>query len=218
MNTPTRPFRGVSAAERTATRRDQLLEGLLDVVLAEGSARTTVNKVCAAAGLTKRYFYESFASLDEAMSAAATRLFDGFYNAMVALTQDSSEVTVFRAIVAATIDELDADPRAARLFAEAPGNAVVRELRARSIERFTRHLTGHITAGASASPDLELQVRVVVSGTTDVITGFLDGSVDTTREAIIETAGHLMELTSAKSGRELGSGPSARHEAPPKPG
>ena len=70
MNPPvTRPFRGVSAAERRQTRRRQLVDAAFELIGTRGAAGLGVGEVCAAARLTKRYFYESFGSIDE-LSAA----------------------------------------------------------------------------------------------------------------------------------------------------
>ena len=64
-----RPYRGVSADERRAQRRAQLVEAALDVLGDAGLARTTMTEVCARAGLTERYFYESFGDRDELLIA-----------------------------------------------------------------------------------------------------------------------------------------------------
>jgi AcrR family transcriptional regulator len=70
MNPPvTRPFRGISAPERRQTRRRQLVRAAFELVGTHGAAHLGVGEVCAAAGLTKRYFYESFASIDELSEA-----------------------------------------------------------------------------------------------------------------------------------------------------
>ena len=82
--TVTRRYRGVSAADRTQARRARLTEAFLDVVLEEGALNATVDKVCGAAGLTKRYFYENFNDLDQLMLAAADEMFGALYDEMVA--------------------------------------------------------------------------------------------------------------------------------------
>src|SRR5687767_9668516 len=50
-----RPYKGVSADERRALRREQLMEAGLDVLGSEGIAGLTMTEVCARAGLTERY-------------------------------------------------------------------------------------------------------------------------------------------------------------------
>jgi len=65
----TMPFRGVSAEDRRTDRRNRLVEAAFGIAGTEGAGALGVGRVCLAAGLTKRYFYESFASVTELQSA-----------------------------------------------------------------------------------------------------------------------------------------------------
>ena len=65
----TMPFKGVSANDRRADRRNRLVQAAFEIAGTEGGGALGVGRVCLAAGLTKRYFYESFASLAELQSA-----------------------------------------------------------------------------------------------------------------------------------------------------
>jgi AcrR family transcriptional regulator len=65
----TMPFRGISAADRRTDRRSRLVGSAFEIAGTEGAAALGVGRVCQAAGLTKRYFYESFGSLAELQSA-----------------------------------------------------------------------------------------------------------------------------------------------------
>src|SRR3954469_9251227 len=61
-----RPYRGIEAAERLNERRRRLVEAGLDLLGADNSeTELTVRAVCKKAGLTARYFYESFADKDQ---------------------------------------------------------------------------------------------------------------------------------------------------------
>ena len=64
--TSARPYRGVEAADRLATRRSKLLGAGLDLLGADrqDAAELTVRGICRRAGLAARYFYESFADKD----------------------------------------------------------------------------------------------------------------------------------------------------------
>src|SRR5262245_10972131 len=57
-----RPYRGIEAAKRLSARRNQLLAAGLDLLGSEEHdiAELTVRGVCRRAGLSARYFYESF--------------------------------------------------------------------------------------------------------------------------------------------------------------
>jgi len=61
----TMPFNGVSADDRRVNRRNRLVASAFEIAGAEGAGALGVGRVC----LTKRYFYESFASLAELQSA-----------------------------------------------------------------------------------------------------------------------------------------------------
>jgi len=77
MNPPvSRPFRGVSALDRRQNRHRQLVEAAFDIVGTKGAAHLSVGEVCLGAGLTKRYFYESFGSMDELSGAVVDYAID----------------------------------------------------------------------------------------------------------------------------------------------
>jgi AcrR family transcriptional regulator len=62
--------RGVPLDARRAQRREALIRAAIEVYGARGFRNATVKAVCEAAGLTERYFYESFAN-GEALLVAA---------------------------------------------------------------------------------------------------------------------------------------------------
>ena len=50
--------------QRTAERRERFLEAGLNIFGNEGFHAATVRKICKEAGLTDRYFYESYSSME----------------------------------------------------------------------------------------------------------------------------------------------------------
>ena len=79
-----RRYGGIPAAERRAGRRERLIRAAIALYGAQGYRRTTVTDVCRSAGLTPRYFYESFEnseallleSFREVAAYVATRVAD----------------------------------------------------------------------------------------------------------------------------------------------
>src|SRR2546421_10541252 len=65
-----RNYAGLSAEERRLARRERLIEGAIRAYGELGYRNTTVKAVCEAAGLTERYFYESFANSEALLVAA----------------------------------------------------------------------------------------------------------------------------------------------------
>lgn len=64
-----RRYRGSAVEERRAQRRQQLIDAAIQVYGHNGYRHSGVKQVCDAAGLTQRYFYESFAHSDELLIA-----------------------------------------------------------------------------------------------------------------------------------------------------
>src|SRR6201988_5559819 len=65
-----RNYAGLSADERRLAGRERLIEGAIRAYGELGYRNTTVKAVCEAAGLTERYFYESFANSEALLVAA----------------------------------------------------------------------------------------------------------------------------------------------------
>ncbi|GHE92414.1 TetR family transcriptional regulator [Amycolatopsis deserti] len=80
---PSRPYRGTPAQDRVTARRDRLIKAGIDVFGTIGYRAATVQRVCAGAGLTKRYFYESFADSEALLLACYERAADQIHAAMV---------------------------------------------------------------------------------------------------------------------------------------
>lgn len=115
---PVRDYRGVSADQRVADRRERLLAAGLDEFGSRGFLVTGVKDICRAAGLTDRYFYESFASNADLFSA----VFDRATKHLLAATVDalSDETRGVRAqahaVIEAYVRSLAEDPRLARVI------------------------------------------------------------------------------------------------------
>src|SRR6202165_1382300 len=71
-----RPYGRVSAEDRSAERRRRLLDAGLELFGTKGIAATTIADICDEAGLTKRYFYESFATIDDLAGAVFADITD----------------------------------------------------------------------------------------------------------------------------------------------
>ena len=111
-----RPYRGVSAQDRIATRRGQLLEAGLELFGTRGISGVGVGDVCAEAGLTKRYFYESFQSIEELAEAVFESIrADLMARVAPAIVAGGSER--IRPAVDAYVRSVTEDPRVLRFLA-----------------------------------------------------------------------------------------------------
>src|SRR5690349_9474570 len=110
-----RSYRGVSAGERAAVRRAALLDAALDLLGGDPPAPGTMTAICERAGLTERYFYESFRSRDALLVAlldqVATELLE---RTEAVLDDDGPPDELVRRALEVLLDVLAGDPRKGR--------------------------------------------------------------------------------------------------------
>src|ERR1700754_2671567 len=85
-----RNYAGLSAQERRLARRERLIEGAIRAYGELGYRNTTVKAVCEAAGLTERYFYESFANSEALLVAAFETVSRRVFNRLEEVRQEDS--------------------------------------------------------------------------------------------------------------------------------
>jgi AcrR family transcriptional regulator len=193
-----RPYRGVSAEDRRAQRRGRLIEAALDVLGADGIANTTMTAVSARAGLTERYFYESFRDRQELLVAVFDACMKDLDAAILLALGDAAPSLLdhARAVAGALIEVLTDDPRKARLHAESIGEAALREPRARAVRAYAEQLAeimrelGGLHEERHRAP-LGLAALVLVGGVAEAITSWLDGTVAMSRTMLIEECARL---------------------------
>jgi AcrR family transcriptional regulator len=118
-----RTYGGISASERVAARRAKLLDAGLELFGTRGFAASGVKDLCREAGVTDRYFYESFGDSRELFLAVFDRLTDELFGAVAAAVVQSGgdPESQLRDAIGTFVGQLSDDPRKPRvLFAEAP--------------------------------------------------------------------------------------------------
>lgn len=84
--TRSRVYGGIKANLRQAERRKKLIEAGLEAFGTKGYAKTNIKMICGLAGLTERYFYESFHHKEDLLRAVYRELInEGQRDAMAAL-------------------------------------------------------------------------------------------------------------------------------------
>ena len=196
--TSARPYRGVEAADRLATRRSKLLGAGLDLLGADrqDAAELTVRGICRRAGLAARYFYESFADKDEFVAA----VFDWVIADLAATTQAAvaaappEEQT--RAGMANVVRTIGGDPRVGRLlFSVQLANAVLVRKRVESNTLFAM-LSGRHVENALRVPEndrIKAAAHFVVGGVAQTISAWLAGQVRLDPEQLIDQLASLLD-------------------------
>jgi AcrR family transcriptional regulator len=132
-------YRGISADDRRAQRRAQLIETALDCLHTDGLAGVSVRSVCARARLTPRYFYESFDDLDQLLLASVDAVFDEVAErSLTALASAPDDLTAqVRAAVDAGYGVVATDARkASAVLVAAAGHGPLRERRHKLVTEY----------------------------------------------------------------------------------
>jgi len=179
-NSTARPYRGVDAADRLARRRRQLLEAGLELLGSEpGASELTVRAVCRQAGLTVRYFYESFTAKDDLVAA----VFDWVIADIAATTQAAVAAAPpdeqSRAGMANVVRAIAADARVGRLlFGVELSNAVIVRKRVESTALFAALLFQHAgSLGAHDNDTTRAASHFAVGGVGQTVSAWLSGAV-----------------------------------------
>jgi AcrR family transcriptional regulator len=226
MASPSRTYSGASADDRLGARRRKLLDAGFALLASEGARQVTIDGVCRAAGLNKRYFYESFADLGALVAAvvdeiAATLTGIGLGAARTAKEAGLATDVVARAAMTAVVTYLVSDPRRARLlFTEAADHPRAAAHRKAVIRQLSRELSafGHEYHGATvSSPIADLGSALLVGGSIEILLGWLDRSIDVPLAQLIDDLAALWVVVgdgAVRLGRERGAAATMAKTAP----
>jgi AcrR family transcriptional regulator len=202
MAVATRPYRGVPASDRHAARRGQLLAAGLELLGSQGYAGTTVRGICRQAGLTPRYFYESFEDLEALLVAVFDQVISvttrDVLEAVETAPRDAHEKS--RAAIGTFVRHLTDDPRRARVaFVEALGSGRLMRRRLDTMRAFSDLLAAQARdfyrSPAESDAIVDLTASVLVGGMAELLIRWLDGSLDMTREQLIDDLTELFVAT-----------------------
>jgi AcrR family transcriptional regulator len=201
----------MSAERRRDDRRARLVAAGLQVIGTQGWAKTSVRQICRTAALTERYFYESFSDREAVLlavfEAVAQECTHAVLTAYAAAADDSRDK--LRAAIGAAFEVLTDDPRKGRvLLLETGSDERLQQRRqqlAVSSAALLADITRHHFERELDRVDLDLTALAVVGAQTQLVTAWLSGSVEVSRDRLIE---HLIELHMAS--RLVSSLPSLR--------
>ncbi|WP_172800507.1 TetR/AcrR family transcriptional regulator [Mycobacterium sp. IS-1496] len=200
---PGRAYGGHSADVRRSRRRARLVDAAMEAMAHNQWRSATVGKLCTAAGLNKRYFYENFADLDALSAAVVDDVAENVRAATVqaadAAAEESLEARAFAAVTAAVHALVD-DPRRARiLLGGVPASAELHAHRAAVMHHLTEVLidNGRSVHGVELESDPLARVApaFIVGGTADAILAFVDGRTGLTRDEFVAQLTTLWLIT-----------------------
>ncbi|WP_207947004.1 TetR/AcrR family transcriptional regulator [Actinomadura sp. 7K507] len=198
-----RAYGGQSGDDRKAGRRLRLIDAAL-TAMASGEWRSaTVAHLCTAAALNKRYFYESFTSLDDLASAAIDQIANEVGHAALTAFAASDGRPLHEqahASISAVVHALADDPRKARvLFGATAGPPEVTRHRTTVVQGLTRILLDHARTIHGVELAVDSLARVappfVVGGTAETILAWVNGILEVPLDTLINDLTTLWLIT-----------------------
>lgn len=86
-----RTYSGISVAERSAARRQRFIEAGVELFGTVGYHATTMRTLVAATGLTNRYFYESFQTMEDLLVACYEQLIGNYHQQLSDVLNDAED-------------------------------------------------------------------------------------------------------------------------------
>ena len=170
---------GVPLQDRQTLRRDELIAAGVDVLGGADGGALTVRGVCRAAGLTERYFYESFGDRDDFVRAVYDHVCS---TAMTTLTSSTTPRDAVERFVALMVD----DPVRGRVLLIAPEREpVLTKSGAEWMPSFIE-LIQHKLTRITDSAVQAMVATGLVGALTALFTAYLNGRLEATREQFID--------------------------------
>lgn len=196
-------YRGMTLEQRRAQRRARLVDAVVEVWGAADGPPITMTRVCSAAGLTERYFYESFSDLDAALVATVEQLADEVAHACAAAVAEDDDTDPSRRVRAGLetlVRLLVEDPRRGHVsMVAAPSHPATRSRRAELLDGLRAVVVAEARTvhgeAARSGDDALVAASMFLGGVGQLMTDRLEGRLDLTPEQIVDAAGRLWHGT-----------------------
>lgn len=197
MSSPTR-WAGVPLVDRRAERRTLLVDAGFRLFGDEGESAVSVRSVCRECGLNTRYFYESFADVDDLLGAVYDRVSAELVEVVAAAIEQAEDSVRgrTRAGMAAVLGFSSADPRRGRvLFTEARANPVLVERRAAAQDLLRE---GVLTEGGKLTPESDpvaaaVGAAIFTGAMAELAQQWLAGNLGDDLDAVVDHAMALIQ-------------------------
>ncbi|MFC7447612.1 TetR/AcrR family transcriptional regulator [Rhodococcus daqingensis] len=203
MSTERRSWAGTDLEQRQRARREKLLAAGVDLLGGADGPAVNVRAVCRAAGVTERYFYESFGDREEFVRSVYADVGERAREALIAAV-GSAETPRERASAAvlAFVELMVDHPEMGRVLLLAPITEPA--LGGRGLELAPSFVVlVQDQLGSVADPDERQMVAVgLVGALTSLFISYLDGTITTDRERFVA---HCVELLTGAGERVPGA-------------
>jgi AcrR family transcriptional regulator len=174
-----RPYRRQGPGERRAARRANLIEAAVEGFGTKGYRATSIEELCAAAGISTRNFYEEFSSREELLITLHDELNRRAFDAVVLALADTDPSDLDGRAVVGTLAYfrvMTGDRRWARIvLVETVGvSPAAEEHRRVAIDRFAQLLLAEANRAAEAGLVPKRDFRLTAVGLVGAINGLIN--------------------------------------------
>ncbi len=184
-----------TSEERRDARRVALMRAAISQYGRSGYHATSVKAVCEAAGLTERYFYESFANGEDLLQACFLQVTQHLLERMrqAAHAEGGTPMARVNAGLSVYFTELRSNPAAARVFLIEMGSvsAATEAAASASLDRFGELLMEVLHPDGKRRPRPSLLLRGVVGGGLHVARAWIESGY---REPIEDVTAAALQL------------------------
>jgi AcrR family transcriptional regulator len=187
-----RQYRGVSEVERQRERKARLMEAGIRVFGEQGYHAATVKSICNTAGLTERYFYESFTNREQLFRVVYEQLIEQLRSGIIqALSAESRPEELAKLGLTVYFDLLKSDPLLARivLVESTKVGGEMDEVWRSTTDRFSeviRQFAPIFLKGAERKVDLDVLAAGLVGGTLNISMAWLYSGYKKPLEKVVE--------------------------------
>lgn len=199
MPTGSRTWGGRTLTDRRATRRTQLLEAGLELLGDAAGTPVSVRAACRTAGLTERYFYESFRDRDELVLAVYEQVAALAHRTLAEATPDAGRPAPERAAAAvhAFVELITDDPRRGRVLLLAPLAEPSLTRRGAELAPTFATLILDQLPDRAGQEDREMTAIALVGALSNLFIAYLDGRLRVPRERLVAHSVRLVLGASA---------------------
>ena len=200
MPTASRSYRGASADERRAVRRQQFVDAGIAVFGTSGYRSATIESVSAEAGLIKRYFYESFDSLESLLCAVYEPIVRELREEVVTGAADgTTAVDAMAGAMTGFLDWAEAHPRKARVqlievLGISPRVDEMYRLATKDFAGALADLVEQRMAGDFSSSQRDLVGTLIVGAGLELVTQWVLDDFDPPKQQLLDDASRVLHI------------------------
>ncbi|BBY34000.1 hypothetical protein BST33_02005 [Mycolicibacter minnesotensis] len=187
-----RVWRGQTHDDRAQVRRAQLVQAGIELMGTGGTAGVTMRAACRLAGLSLRYFYESFSDTDELVLAVYDHCNAELLTLMVGADGKVPPIGVALNSAVAFFEE---DPRRLRILLREPqSSSLLADHRADVLPGLLSSLAGPAGNGGSSSVTAiqAMSASALSGGLTALVLDWADGRLHVSRDELVKFATSLV--------------------------